>query len=184
MSAIHVVVVVAVLVAGAGTATAAAQGVTVSVGGGAAPPLGYLNSGTNTGFHGMAAVTVAPSTVPVSIRLDAMYSRFDFSGGDDGHFRVFQGTVNAVYRFRAAEATTIRPYLIGGLGVYNYKSVFDPLFFEDEANTDLGINGGAGATLMVGALGVFAEVRYHGVFTSGENAEFLPITVGVQFGRR
>jgi hypothetical protein len=183
MRAMHVLVVIAVLAAVAGGGTAAAQGVTVSVGGGAAPPLGYLDSGANTGIHGLAAVTVAPSAVPVSIRLDAMYSRFDFSG-DDGHFRVVQGTVNAVYRFRAAEATTIRPYLIGGLGVYNYKSIFDPAFFQDNANTDLGINGGAGATVMLGGLGVFAEVRYHGVFTSGENAEFLPITVGVQLGGR
>jgi hypothetical protein len=183
MRAIHGVVVVVVLVATAGSRSAAAQGVTVSMGGGAALPQSYLNSGTNTGVHGVVAVSVAPATGPVSIRIDGMYSRFDLSGGVDGHFRVFQSTANAVYRFPAAEATTIRPYLIGGLGVYNYKIIAEPEFLEDE-DTNLGLNGGAGVDVAVGSLGVFAEARYHSVFIRGENVELLPITVGVRFGGR
>ena len=153
MRAIHRVVLVVVLVGAAGSGPAAAQGVTVSVGGGAALPQGLLNSGTNTGVHGVVAVSVAPATVPVSIRIDGMYSRLGLSGGIDGHFRVFQGTANAVYRFPAADATTIRPYLIGGLGVYNYQFTSErALPGHDDANTDLGLNGGAGVDVVVGAL--------------------------------
>jgi hypothetical protein len=163
-----------------------AQEVTVSVGGGAALPVSYLNSGTNTGVHGMAAVSVEPAAIPVSIRIDGMYSRFGLSGsGVDGHLRVFQGTANAVYRFPAAEATAIRPYLIGGIGVYNYKTITEPSeIFRDDADTDLGINGGAGVDVVAGALGVFVEARYHNVMAEGENAEFVPITVGVRLGGR
>ena len=111
-----------------------------------------------------------------------MYHRYGFSEGTDGHFRVVQGTANAVYHFPVAESTTIRPYLIGGLGLYNYKTITDISFIPDEANTDVGINGGAGVDVLVAALDVFAEVRYHNVFAAGENAEFLPITVGVRLG--
>lgn len=181
MRAIHGIVVVVVLMATAETGSAAAQGVEVSIGGGAALPQGLLNSGTNTGVHEVVAVSVAPATLPVSIRIDGMYSRLGLSGGVDGHFGVFQGTANAVYRFPAAEATTIRPYVTGGLGVYNYQIIAKPEFLENES-TDLGINGGAGVDFVVGALAVFAEARYHSVFIPGENVELLPITVGIRFG--
>jgi hypothetical protein len=185
MRVIHGVLAVAVLVATTGSGPAAAQGVTFSVGGGAGLPLSYLNSGTNTGVHVVAAVSVAPATAPVGFRIDGMYSRFGLSGGLDGQFRVIHGTANAVYRFPAAETTTFRPYLIGGFGLYNYKTIVEiPEFFRDEANTDLGINGGGGVDIVAGALGVFAEARYHNVFAKGENAEFLPITVGVRLGGR
>jgi hypothetical protein len=161
--------------------------VTVSVGGGLALPQSYLNSGTNTGVHGVVAVSVAPASIPVSIRIDGMYSRLGLSGGIDGHFRAFQGTANAVYRFPAAEATTIRPYLIGGLGVYNYQFITDlpeGLGGDHDSNTDVGLNGGAGVDAVVGALGMFAEARYHSVFIRDDNVELLPITVGVRFGGR
>jgi hypothetical protein len=186
MRAIHGVVVVVVLVATAGSQSAAAQGVTVSVGGGAALPLGLLNTETNTGAHGLAAVSIAPARLPVSIRIDGMYGRFGLSSSDiDGHFGVFHATANAVYRFPAGETTTIRPYLIGGLGVYNYKFITDlPEGLLREAQTDIGINGGAGVDVAVGALGVFAETRYHSVMIPGENPEFLPITLGIRLGGR
>jgi hypothetical protein len=185
MRAIHGVVVVVVLVVTARSRSAAAQGVTVSVGGGAALPLGTLNTVTDAGAHGLAAVSIAPANLPVSIRIDGMYNHFGLSSsvGIDGHFRVFHGTANAVYRFPAGETSTIRPYLIGGLGVYNYKFIADvPEHLQDEDHTDLGLNGGAGADFVVGALGVFAETRYHGVFSKGNNVELLPITVGIRFG--
>ena len=184
MRAIHVVVAVVALVAMAWSRPAAAQGVTVSVGGGAAAPLGILNSVTNTGVHGMVAVSVAPATVPLSVRIDGMYSHLGLSGDVGGHFRVFQGTANAVYRFSVAEATTIRPYLSGGLGVYNYQFITDlpeGIGGDDDPNTDVGLNGGAGVDVVVGALGMFAEARYHSVFVRDDNVELLPITVGVRF---
>ncbi len=184
MRAIRSFVVVAVLAATVGNSTAAAQGVTVSVGGGPALPLGFLNSGTNIGVHAMAAVSVAPAAFPIGIRVDGMYHRYGFSDGADGHFRVFQGTANAVYHFLATGSTTIRPYLLGGVGLYNCKTISDLPFIPDESTTDLGINGGAGVDVIAGALRVFTEARYHNVFTSGENAEFLPITVGVRLGGR
>jgi hypothetical protein len=115
-----------------------------------------------------------------------MYGRFGLSYSDiNGHFRVFNGTTNAVYRLLAAKATTIRPYLIGGLGVYNYQFVTESDFpFHYDASTDLGLNVGAGADVLVGALGVFAEARYHSVYIRDDNVELLPITVGVRFGGR
>ena len=184
MRAIRSVLVAAALVAAPGNGPAAAQ--SVLVGGGAAVPLGLLNTATNTGAHGLAAISIAPAILPVSIRIDGMYGRFGLSHNDiDGHFSVLHSTANAVYQFPGHETTTIRPYLIGGLGVYSYKFITDlPVGRQDEAHTDIGINGGAGVDIVAGALGVFAETRYHSVMIRGENPEYLPVTVGIRHGRR
>jgi hypothetical protein len=172
---------VAVLVV-AWSAPVAGQGVTASLGGGLASPTGYLNTGAGMGFHGMAAVSLLPTGFPVGFRIEGMYSQFGFSD-DAGHFRVLQGTVNAVYHLPVGRAATIRPYLIAGLGFYNYKSIFsDQVPVEDEANTDRGINGGGGFDFATGSVRLFAEARYHRVSTEGEDPEFVPSTVGIQFG--
>ena len=163
-----------------------AQSVTGALGGGAAVPLGVLKDATNTGFHLLAAVALDPASLPIGIRIDGSYNRFGLSGGEDGHLRVFQATVNAVYRWPVADATRIRPYFMFGPGIYNYRAVAEglPEFFQDDANTDIGFNAGAGIAFVVGTVGLFAEGRYHNVLVEGQNPEFLPITVGVRLGAR
>ncbi len=44
------------------------------------------------------------------------------------------------------------------------------------------INVGAGFDFKAGGAGLFAEGRFHDVFTDGENLKFIPITVGVRLG--
>jgi hypothetical protein len=179
----QVVFLAAVLVGMAWSVPLAGQGLTASLGGGLAQPMGFLNTGADLGFQGMAAVSIVPSHFPISARIEGMYSQFGFSA-DAGHFRVIQGTLNGVYYFGAGPTAVIRPYLVAGVGFYNYKSVFSPDYpFEDRANTDRGINGGAGIDLAAGSVRLFAEARYHHVYTEGEDPEFLPITVGIQLGR-
>src|SRR5688500_2741030 len=81
----------------------------------------------------------------------------------------------------------IRPYLIGGVGVYNRRVSQDISGTIDEfqslrdKQTNLGFNGGIG--LSFGGLGpaFFVEARYHSVGTSPERTKFVPVVVGFTF---
>ena len=184
MSAIRSVVLGAVLMASIGAAPAVAQGAKFSVGGGLTLPMGDFGDNLSTGFHGMAAVGFTPANFPVGIQIDGMYNRLGLDDDDvDGNFRIIQGTANAVYRFQSSEDTKIRPYIIGGVGLYNGKLSGDdiPDAFQ-ESETDFGINGGAGFDFVAGSVALFVEGRFHNVFTEGESSNFIPITVGVRLG--
>ena len=173
----------AALAAVLGTAPAAAQGAEFSLGGGVSLPLGDFGDASSTGWHGLAAVSFAPSTFPLGFQLDGMYQRF---GVDDGgidldlNTQLIQGTANAIYKFKTSEDSQFRPYLIGGVGVYNFKAVGDDSP-SDESNTEFGINAGAGFDIKVGSIGAFVEGRFHNVFAD-ENLNFIPITAGIRLG--
>lgn len=187
MSAIRSVVLGAVLMASAGTAPAVAQGAEFSLGGGVTLPLSDFGDQAGTGFHGLAAVSFVPSGFPVGIQIDGMFHRVglndDFSLGDDVNSQIIQGTANAVYKFKTSEETKVRPYLIGGVGLYSFKltgdDVVDPF---GDAETDFGINAGAGFDFKFGSAGLFVEGRFHNVFSEGESTNFIPITVGIRLG--
>jgi hypothetical protein len=166
-----------------GTTPALAQGAEFSLGGGVSLPLGDFGDASSTGWHGLAAVSFAPSSFPLGFQLDGMYQRF---GVDDGgidldlNTQLIQGTGNVIYKFKTSEDSQFRPYLIGGVGVYNFKAVGDDAL-SDESNTEFGINGGAGFDIKVGSIGAFVEGRFHNVFAD-ENLNFIPITAGIRLG--
>ena len=96
------------------------------------------------------------------------------------------GTANVVFKFKTSEESTFRPYLIGGGGVYNFKTTGEDdlggLIDTDNSVTKFGLNGGAGFDFKAGAIGLFVEGRFHNVFTSGSNLRFIPISVGIRLG--
>ena len=96
-------------------------------------------------------------------------------------FQVIQGTANVVYTFTTAEESTFRPYLIGGVGLYNQKATGDDSG-DPDSQTDFGINGGAGFDFQLGSVGLFVEGRFHNIFSDPDNTNFVPISVGVRFG--
>lgn len=154
-----------------GAAPLTAQGVRFGVGGG---PTFILEDGGGTDFHALGTVAFAGGAdLPVSFRVDGAYQL-----GDD--FDLLSGTANAVYAFSVSDETKFRPYLIGGLGIYNINPDSDLA----DSETKFGINAGAGFSVPVGTgtTRLFGEARFHNVFTSGENLNLLPITVGVTFG--
>ena len=188
MSAIRSVVLGAVLMASVGAAPAVAQGgAKFSLGGGLTLPLSEFGDVASTGFHGLAAVSFQPTGFPVGIQVDGMYHRLgvddDPIGGDiDANFQVIQGTANAVYRFANSADSKVRPYLIGGVGLYNAKLTGDDVPDGVGGNTDFGINGGAGFDFVAGSVALFVEGRFHNIFSDGESTNFIPITVGVRLG--
>ena len=160
--------------------TLAAQGTGFSLGGGVAIPLGTYDEAVKIGWQGPAAVSFVPGGSPVGIRIDGNYSQFSDETPLDVKSQVMYGTVNAVYRFSASEGARLRPYLIGGAGVYHSRASGSDA--PDGSTTKPGVNLGAGFDFATGGASLFLEGRWHNVFLEGDNLKFLPITLGVRFG--
>jgi hypothetical protein len=74
----------------------------------------------------------------------------------------------------------VRPYIIGGGGIYNERCD------QCEAQTKFGINGGVGITVPLSGFSTMIEARYHLIFDSDSeagtsNSSFIPISVGLHF---
>ena len=159
----------------------------VGLGGGATLPLGSTSDALKTGWHGMLSFLVLPAGSPVGIQIDGMYHRIpgdpDVLGTDELDTQVINGTANAVFKFPVAEESRFGPYLIGGVGYYNFKAVGDAVpSGVDDSSSDFGINVGAGFDIALGSrAGLFVEGRFHNVFTEVEDTKILPISAGVKF---
>jgi hypothetical protein len=163
-------------------AARAQSGAEFSLGGGVDMPLGTFNDAFKTGFHGLAAISFTPPASPVGLQVDGTYSQYSDDTPLDIKEQLIYGTANAVWKFKTAEASRFHPYLIGGGGVYSLKPKGNDVPSTVGSVTKFGLNVGAGFDIKAGAAGLFAEGRFHDVFTSGENTKFIPITVGVRFG--
>jgi Outer membrane protein beta-barrel domain len=165
-----------------------AAAVEFSLGGGIDLPLGDFDDIAKPGFHGVGAVSFVPSAWPLGIQIDGTYGQLADDTPLEVKFQTIYGTANLVYKFKTAEHSKIRPYLIGGGGVYNVKFTGDDVPAGiDNSTTKFGMNAGAGFAIKAGSAGLFAEARFHRVFNTdipaeGDDTNFLPITVGVRFG--
>jgi hypothetical protein len=72
----------------------------------------------------------------------------------------------------------VKPYLSGGLGMYNTKV---EAFGEEDSATDVGLNGGVGLEFTLTGMSTFVEARYVHIFTEGEATQIIPITFGIMF---
>jgi hypothetical protein len=169
---------IAILAAGlALTATDAAAQVRLSVAGGPSFPVGHLADEMDTGFNVLLGAGLSVPVLPVGIRVDGMLNQFPESG-HDGNFRVISGSVNAILDIPMVVA---RPYIIGGLGVYNSRFTDDDHDHGDEGSTtNVGANIGAGIRVGLGGISVFAETRLHNIFSEGEQARFIPLSLGIR----
>jgi hypothetical protein len=81
----------------------------------------------------------------------------------------------------------VRPYLIGGVGVYQRRvsqdvgGTIEEFRSLEDKQTDIGYNGGIG--LSIGGVGpsFFIEARYHSVATTPDRTKFVPVVVGFSF---
>jgi Outer membrane protein beta-barrel domain len=168
-----------------------AQGVEFALGGGIGVPLSDFDDEAKLGWHGLAALSFVPEGWPVGIQFDGSYQQYSledgqFPGFSDLKTRFIQGTGNVVFKFKTSEESTFRPYILGGVGLYNTKitGADDPGDVLGGGETDFGINAGAGFDFKAGGAGLFIEGRFHNVFTEGpgSNLRFIPITLGIRFG--
>jgi hypothetical protein len=161
-----------------------AQGAEFALGGGIGVPTGTFDDAVKTGWHGLAAVSFVPNGWPVGIQIDGQYQQYKFDGSSSLKERFLIGTANIVFKFKSSEESKVRPYLIGGPGVYNLKATGtnDIGALTSGGTTKLGFNAGVGFDFKAGGAGLFVESRFHNVFTSGPNTKFIPITLGIRLG--
>ncbi len=161
-----------------------AQGAEFALGGGVGFPSGTFDDAAKVGWHGLAAISFVPEGWPVGIQFDGQYQQYKLDGFTDTKERFIMGTGNIVFKFKTSEESTFRPYLIGGPGVYNFKQTgeADPGQVLEGGTTEFGINAGAGFDFKAGGAGLFIEGRFHRIFNSGEDLQFIPITIGLRFG--
>ena len=177
-------------------ATAHAQGTNPSgrpfkLGGqlGASVPMGDFGDGADLGFHLGGLIEYKPASLPVSLRGELTYHRNglkeDFFGSDfgdiDGNFSQIDFVGNALVPFGDA-ASTARPYVIGGLGLYRLKASaeFEGVDISD-TQTKFGLNFGAGLTFNLSGFETFVETRFHSVFAEDSNMNFIPLSFGFKF---
>jgi opacity protein-like surface antigen len=165
----------------------AQTGVSLGFGGGAAMPTGAYGDAFGTGWSSQLVARVKPGASPVGLQVDGFYNRFGLEGGIDGNSRLLGGTANAVFAFPTGSRA--RPYLIGGLGVYNGKTTIDGLGSTD-SETKWGANAGAGFDVGLGKhAAVFAEGRFHAIFKGAtdvatleeQTAYMVPLTIGLRW---
>jgi len=164
-----------------------AQGNRFAFGGGASIPTGKFSELANMGWHATGSFNFGRHDSRLGLLIDGTYSEFGFDvEGFDVKQRWIYGTANLVYRFKRAgsEASRFNPYVIGGGGVYNSKGIGnDADLFGDDSSTDFGLNAGLGLNYTVSRIVLYLEGRYHTVFTDADDSHFIPVTLGVRFGR-
>ena len=173
----------AFLAAASATSAQAQRMYSVGVSAGAAMPTGDFGEVSSVGYNVTGSVGLSMPALPVSFRVDAMLNQFSFKEIDDLGTRVLGANANLVYAF---PGVAIRPYVIGGAGMYNLKATGDNI--ESESQTNFGLNGGLGAQFALAGFKTFAEARYHHVMskddeTGAPNMQFSPISFGISGAR-
>lgn len=114
----------------------------------------------------------------VGIRADFSYGTTSEKSGATPHStKLMGGMASVVYAFSTAGP---KPYITGGLGYYNIK--VNELNVS-ESKVAFGLGGGVAFPLGTGGNRLFAETRYTSVSTDGTATKFLPIVVGISFGK-
>ena len=169
------------------TTAAHAQVLKGSIGGGITIPTGSTSDGLKTGWNGTAAIQYKPAGSPLGFQVDGMYQQLKATDAVKAldptadKSEIWSGTGNLVFWFPVAGETKIRPYLLGGGGVYNIKA--KPTTGTSVSSTKFGINVGAGFDFDIqDKIGIFVEGRFHNVFVTGSDAKFIPISAGIRFG--
>jgi opacity protein-like surface antigen len=116
----------------------------------------------------------------VGIRADVSYGTTSEKSGITPHStKIIGGMLSAVYAFHTAGP---RPYLMGGLGLSNVKVDVSGTS-ASETKVSFGFGAGVSVPMGTGSSRLFAETRYTSVSTSGTSLKFLPIVVGISFGK-
>jgi hypothetical protein len=174
-------------------ATAHGQ-VFLGLGGGGTFPISNLDHTYNTGYNILATLGTHIPTTPFGFRVDGMFNELPDKPDlfDGTSFNVQIWTANANIVASIVPGGPVVPYLIAGAGYYN--SSFRVSTSGGEVFTggsthinDFGLNGGGGLRVGFGGIGLFAEARYHYIFSNHASNpshayEMIPVTVGVRFG--
>ena len=150
---------------------------------GASIPVGDFADFAETGWHAGGLLQWDTPAFPIGIRADAVYHRFGEKNENGGSPSLIVGTLNGVWSFPMTQPYAVRPYLIGGAGIYNSRC--RPGAADGcDSETDFGLNGGGGIKVPLSGFTTVIEARYHIIFDSNgtvSNSTFIPISVGILF---
>lgn len=147
--------------------------------GGISNPQGDAKDSFDNGWHGGALAVWNFPVVPVGIRVDGSYHKFDGATPTAGNAEVLAGTADVVLGFRAI---LLKPYFLAGVGYYrlDFSDASFPSAFRGKSN-ETGWNAGAGVSISLRKVDLIIEARYHSVDTSGGKFKFVPVSVGLVF---
>lgn len=149
-------------------------------------PMADYNTADKMGFVGGAGATYWLAGSPLGIRADLSYSQSSHDAaatGFDGHTKIAGGMASVVYALNPASAPA-RILLNGGLGYYNVK-IDDATSGTSASESKVGFGFGAAVAFKMGtgSTRLIVGSRYTSVSTSVKSTQFLPITVGLSFGK-
>jgi hypothetical protein len=168
------------------SATTAHAQVGYGVAAGFSAPIGDFGNVADFGFQATGLVTISAPLAPIGLRVEGSFSEFNYATlalAPSGKVRILYATANAVF----SSPGIAGPYLIGGAGFYNSKSVCDRC---TASSSKVGFNGGGGFKIGVGGYSAFVEARYHYIpgansptngGNSSSNTQFIPLSFGLTF---
>lgn len=164
--------------------TLSAQGLRWGVGGGLLMPMGDYNDRDKPGWIVGGGATYWLTGGQIGVRGDVSYGQTKHDGGFTGDTKIAGGMASVVYGLAPSTASA-RPFVTGGLGFYNVKVEFTGPGASSDSETKVGFGVGAGVSfkLGTGGTGVTVATRFTSVSTSGSSTTFLPIVVGLAFGK-
>jgi len=151
------------------------EGIRFGVGGGLTLPIGNFGDVDKAGWNLVGLIQLPISQSPIHLRFDAMYGQTSHKSPASGNTTLTGATADLLYHL-GDRSSKVRPYVLGGLGFYNVDAF-------GSSNSKLAFGFGGGILFGVGTMHAFLEGRYMSVQTSGSSLNFLPISVGVMFGR-
>lgn len=148
----------------------------IMVGGGLLMPMGDYKNADKMGFIGQAGIGFPMG--PVGIRIEGDYGQTSHKSPTVGNTKIIGGMGAVVYHFPTP--TGIKPYVLGGVGMYNVK--VDITGGGTGSETKFAFGAGAGLEMKMTAMSLYLEAKYMNIATSVTKTSFIPITVGLRFG--
>jgi hypothetical protein len=150
------------------------EGIRFGVGGGLTLPIGDYADFDKAGWHVLGLIQFPISQSPIHARFDAMYGQTSHDVGS-GNTTLTGATGDLLYHL-GNRASTVRPYVLGGLGFYNAD-------FGGASESKFAFGVGGGILFSIGTMHAFLEGRYMSVQTSNSSLNFLPVSLGLMFGQ-
>ncbi len=162
------------------SAQSAARPVSFGLSGGISLP---TSDGADAGYVIAGHVYYKPASIQaLRFRADVSMDRWSIKTaevGADVSTRSVGVVANALYDFSTSGTSTVKPYLLAGLGLYNTKASAGNDDLGGGA-TDVGIQLGGGFEYPLAGFATFVEAKYVNAFT-GTGVSWIPISVGVRF---
>lgn len=142
----------------------------IGIGGGISIPLGGISKNRQPGFNLDAMAEFRAPSQPLGLRGEVLYQYFGASKNsvDVSDANTLGFLVDVVYH---APQSQVRPYMIGGMGLYH----------TSENGNSAGFNVGTGLTIPLTGMGAYAEARIHFALAQGPSFVTIPVTFGITF---